>query len=72
MKSLDQQFSEFLRKKRGDMSYAEFARITGLTKSAIFKFENYKDHRQSPRLRTVQQVCEKLKCDLTDVFPKGL
>lgn len=65
--SLDKQFGQFLRKKRGEMSYAQFSRKTGLTASTLFRLEN---GQQSITLKKVEQVLTRLKCKLSDAFPE--
>jgi transcriptional regulator with XRE-family HTH domain len=63
--SLDKQFAAFLRKKRGEMSYAQFSRIVGLTKSTLFRLEQGE---QSVTLRTLERVLGRLRCTIEDVF----
>lgn len=62
---LDKQFGQFLRKRRGQMTYLEFGRKTGLPPSTIFRLENTQ---QSITLGKLEQVMMRLKCKLTDVF----
>lgn len=64
-KSLDQQLAEFLRQKRGKMTYAHFSRKTGLPLSTIFRLENCE---QSITLGRLDRVLARLKCKLSDVF----
>jgi DNA-binding Xre family transcriptional regulator len=63
--SLDKNLAEFLRKQRGDKAYAPFAHKLGITGSSLFRLENCQ---QSATLKTVQQICERLKCRTTDIF----
>lgn len=63
--SLDQQFARFLRQQRGEMSYAEFSRKVGVTKSMLFRLEN---GQQSITLRRLEDVLKRLKCDVADVL----
>jgi transcriptional regulator with XRE-family HTH domain len=63
--SLDNQLALFLRKKRGEITYAVFARKLGITPSSLFRLEN---RQQSVTLKTLQQILDSLKCELTDVF----
>ena len=63
--ALEKQLSTFLRKKRGDMTYAEFSRKLGLTPSTLHRLEQCQ---QSITLRSLQQIMERLKCRLSDIF----
>jgi DNA-binding Xre family transcriptional regulator len=65
VKSLDNQLAQFLRKKRGNMSFAQFSRLTGLTPSTLFRLEN---EEQSITLRRLEPVLKKLKCSVGDVL----
>jgi transcriptional regulator with XRE-family HTH domain len=64
--TLDNQLAVFLRKRRGEITYAAFARKLGITPSSLFRLENCQ---QSITLKTLQQILERLKCSLTDIFP---
>jgi transcriptional regulator with XRE-family HTH domain len=63
--TLDTQFASFLRKKRGQVPYAVFARRLGMTPSSLFRLEN---GQQSITLRKLQQVLSRLRCKAADVF----
>jgi DNA-binding Xre family transcriptional regulator len=65
--SLDRLFAEFLRKQRGDLPYAAFARKLGITASSLFRLENCQ---QSTTLKTLQQICKRLKVKPQDIFSK--
>lgn len=47
------------------MPYAAFAKKLGITQSSLFRLENCQ---QSATLKTLQQICDRLNCKLTDVF----
>ena len=64
-KSLDRQFAAFLRQKRGEMTYVQFSRKTGLPPSTIFRIEN---SQQSITLSKLQGVLRRLKVRVRDVF----
>ena len=63
---LDSQLGEFLRRKRAGMTYARFAKKLGITPSTLFRLEN---GQQSVTLGRLQQIMERLKCNLGDIFP---
>jgi predicted transcriptional regulator len=64
--ALEKELSDFLRKKRGDMTYAEFSKKLGLPPSTLHRLEQCQ---QSITLRNLQQIMDRLKCSLFDVFP---
>lgn len=64
--TLDKNLAAFLRKQRGDVPYATFARKLGITPSSLFRLEN---GQQSATLKTLQQICDRLKVNIHDVFP---
>ncbi len=65
---LDKRLSRFLKKTRGEMSFAQFSKITGLTPSTLFRLENCD---QTITLRRLEPVLKKLKVTLWDVFGDG-
>ena len=62
---LDRKLAAFLRKERGQRSYAEFSKITGLPASTLFRLENGE---QSLTLGKLDAVLTKLKRSVTDAF----
>jgi transcriptional regulator with XRE-family HTH domain len=64
--SLDNQLAVFLRKKRGEATYAALARKLGMTPSSLFRLEN---RQQSITLKTLHHVMDRLNGELTDIFP---
>jgi DNA-binding Xre family transcriptional regulator len=64
--ALEKQLSEFLRRKRGDLTYAMFAKKIGLRSSTLHRLELCQ---QSITLRSLQQIMRRLRCKLTDIFP---
>jgi len=65
--SFDKDLAAFLRKRRGETPYAAFAKKLGITPSSLFRLENCE---QSVTLKTLQQICDRLKVDIHIVFPK--
>jgi len=63
--NLDQKLAAFLKKTRGEQSYADFSKKTGLTPSTLFRLEHTE---QSITLRRLEQVMAKLKVGLGNVF----
>lgn len=66
--ALDAKLAEFLKKQRGDMTYAAFSRKIGLPPSTIFRLERGE---QSITLGRLEQVIKRLKCSLPDIFGSG-
>lgn len=65
-KRLDKQFGRFLRQKRGEASYAMFARQLGISPSTLYRLETGE---QSVTLGKLEDILKKLKAGTTDVFP---
>ena len=49
------------------MSYAKFAKLTGLSPMTLFRLEKGEHHLTLNKLET---VCSKLKLKLSDIFPE--
>ena len=64
-KSLDKQFGRFLRKRRGEASYAVFARQLGISASTLYRLENAE---QSVTLGKLEDMLKRLKAEAGDVF----
>lgn len=62
---LDKKFAAFLKRKRGEMSYAQFSKMTGLPASTLFRLEHCQ---QSITLVRLEPVMKKLKVNITDIF----
>ena len=54
---LDRKFADFLRRERGDDSYAKFAKKIGVSKTTLWAFEN---NSQSATLTTVDLIMRRL------------
>jgi len=59
--------AKFLRKERGGLSYAQFAKKVGISHQTLFRIEKG-EHRLT--LNKLQTVLDKLKKRLSDVFPE--
>ena len=64
-KSLDKQFGRFLRERRGDASYAVFARQLGISASTLYRLETGE---QSVTLGKLEEILGRLKMEMRDVF----
>jgi len=65
-RNLDRQLASFLRKRRGALSYAQFAKQTGISHTTLHRLERG-EHRLT--LNKLETVIRKLKIRLRDVFP---
>lgn len=65
-KSLDVQLAVFLRKQRGELSYAKFAKKTGLSHTALHRIERGELHLTLNKLETLMG---KLRVKMSDIFP---
>lgn len=62
---LAKQLAAFLRKRRGDLTYVQFARKTGLSDSTLQRLEMGE---QNVTLKTLEQIVVRLKCSVSDIF----
>jgi len=65
-RNLDKQLAKFLRKERGSLSYASFAKKVGISHQTLFRIEHGEHHLTLDKLET---ILVKLKIRLRDVFP---
>jgi len=63
--SMQKQLGDFLRKKRGKMSYPAFARKVGISSSSLQRMEMGE---QNVTLKTLEHLLKRLKCNVSDVF----
>jgi transcriptional regulator with XRE-family HTH domain len=64
---LDRKLAKFLRKERGSLSYAKFAKKVGISHQTLFRIE-HGEHRLT--LDKLETVLVKLKLRLKDIFPE--
>jgi transcriptional regulator with XRE-family HTH domain len=64
-RNLDKQLAKFLRKERGELSYAQFAKKVGISHQTLFRIE-HGEHRLT--LDKLETVLVKLKLRLRDIF----
>jgi len=62
---LPKQLGAFLRKRRGDLTYQQFSRKTGISDSTLHRLELGE---QNVTLKTLEQLCDKLKCSVGEIF----
>jgi transcriptional regulator with XRE-family HTH domain len=65
-KRFDVQLAEYLRKARGEMSYVQFSKKTGLSHMTLFRIEKGEHHLT---LNKLEDLAIKLKIRLSDIFP---
>jgi transcriptional regulator with XRE-family HTH domain len=63
--SLHRQLSQFLRKKRGNMTYPAFARKLGLSSSSLHRMEMGE---QNVTLKTLEHILKRFRCSASDIF----
>jgi DNA-binding Xre family transcriptional regulator len=62
---LDNKLAKFLRAKLGDLSYLQFSDKMGLTASSLHRIER---DMQSVTPGALEKICERLNCQVTDIF----
>jgi transcriptional regulator with XRE-family HTH domain len=66
-RNLDREFARFLRKARGSLSYAKFAKKVGVSHTTLHHIERG-EHRIT--LNKLETILNRLKVKLKDVFPE--
>ena len=62
---LARQLGRFLRARRGDLTLEQFSRKLGVSDSTLQRLEMGE---QNVTLKTLEQILDRLKCSVTDVF----
>jgi transcriptional regulator with XRE-family HTH domain len=65
-RNLDREFARFMRKARGRLSYAEFAKRVGVSHTTLHRIERGEHHITLNKLET---ILGRLRIKLKDVFP---
>jgi len=65
-RNLDRQLAKFLKKKRGQLSYAEFSKRVGVSYTTLHRIERGEHHLT---LNKLEIILSRLKVRLRDVFP---
>jgi transcriptional regulator with XRE-family HTH domain len=66
-RNLDRDFARYLRKARGSLSYADFAKKVGVSHTTLHRIERGEHHITLNKLET---ILSRLKIKLKDVFPE--
>ena len=64
--TLKKQLASYLRKERGDLTFAQFARKTGISNSSLQRLERGD---QNLTIASLETLLQKLKVGIRDVFP---
>jgi len=56
---------QFLRKKRGEMTFVEFGRKIGISASSLQRIET---GQQNVTIDTLEQIVTRLKCETGEIF----
>ena len=65
-RNLDRQLATFLKKARGELSYADFSKKAGLSHTTLHRLERGEHHLTLNKLET---ILARLKIRLSDIFP---
>ena len=66
-RKLRTQLGAFLKKQRGELTYAQFSRRIGISKSTLQRLEQGE---QNITVDTLEQLLGKLSAGMADVFPQ--
>jgi len=64
-RALQSKLGQFLRRRRGDMTYTVFVRKLGISVSSLHRMEMGE---QNVTLNTLEHLLKRLNCDLNDIF----
>ena len=62
---LAKKLGKFLKKRRGNLTYAQFAKKLGLSDSTLHRMEL---GQQNVTLKSLERIIRRLRCRVTDVF----
>jgi len=63
--TLQDKLGRYLRRRRGQLSYPEFARRLGISSSSLHRMEMGE---QNVTLKTLEHLLKRLNCELNDIF----
>ena len=62
---LANQLAAFLKKRRGSLTYVQFSRKMGISPATLHRLEM---GQQNVTLKTLEQIVDRLKCKVADIF----
>ena len=62
---LAKKLGKFLKQRRGEMTYEQFAKKLGLSDSTLHRLELAE---QNVTLKTLEQIVTRLRCTVSDIF----
>ena len=62
---LAKKLGKFLKQRRGEMTYEQFAKKLGLSDSTLHRLELGE---QNVTLKTLEQIVTRLRCTVSDIF----
>ena len=66
-RNLDRDFARYVRKARGSLSYADFAKKVGVSHTTLHRIERGEHHITLSKLET---ILDRLRIKLKDIFPE--
>ncbi len=64
---LNKRLANFVRVKRGDLSFVQFEKKFGISSSSVSRIES---EEQNVTLKTLEDLCIAFKCDVEELFPE--
>lgn len=61
----DKKIASFLKKRRGEMTIRDFAKIAGMSKSALFRIENLE---QSMTMASLHSLAQRLRTSVEEIL----
>jgi len=69
MERLEKKLARTLRRLRGDTTQRDFAKKLGIDHGSLNRIEQAK---QNVTIKTLHKLCERLKCNIADLFDDAL
>jgi len=66
--SLADNLAKNLRTRRGELTQEQFARKLGISRATLTRLEG---GYQNTTIKTLQQICRSLRCDVCELFRDG-
>ena len=64
---LNKRLANFIKDKRGNLSYMQFEKKYGISSSSVSRIES---EEQNVTLKTLEDLCIAFKCDVGELFSK--